>query len=484
MKTKRKNQQQSPSRKSPRFSSPSSTHFSAKPKPKPKPKPETETKTKTKTKSWSDKSLALSLPVVDQAPLDICYPSDEEDEQPIRRLSRFTANKYRTPSPKATGPKSLPSLPASQLRRSQRSSSKSSSSAPALSLRDGLNMGPEQKRRLLLDDKEAAGRVRKKTKEDPSETVLRRSYRLKGVVSGNSAPRLLELPEPSSKSAKKCFLSEKCLRSRSVLMHKVEKTCTAENSNDLSLKCLGPPLAKHASVKSPGIKEKGTLKSAYSGICSKSRTVKLSVGNDKEKGKSRSKKSGEDVSNRINAKYFGSEKSELAIIELPESPRNLRRNSLGWSRKDSGESPKLELLVLSEKSTFSNEKCSRSTRSVRRQLQKEMLETGNSVVGLPKNSTNPRISSRRCRTDHGASSKAETLVLPQKSAFSSKKRLELRSVEMQVKEESSDREGSVLNEKRLLSPKIESVLNELFGINEEMDVDKCDLDVQNEKCLH
>ncbi|CAA0820434.1 DNA (cytosine-5)-methyltransferase CMT2 [Striga hermonthica] len=408
MKTQSKVQHRSPSRKSPRFSSPSSTHVSARSEPK----------TRVKAKSRPEYALALSLHVVEQVPLDACYPSDE-DNKPIRRSSRFTANKYRTPPSEAAGPKSR----------------------PALTLTCGENVGPGEKRLLLLEYGEDAGRVRKRARVDPGQTVLRRSYRLKEGVKGNSAPtRLLALPESSGKAAKKCFLSEKCLRSRSVLMHKVEKASTKEHCYDLSLKCLsGPPLIKHASAKSREVKEKRLSTSGSS-------------------GKSRSKKSGGDFG--VNGKTLRSEESGLALIEWSGSSRNIEMHSL------------------SEKSTLSDKECSRSARSARRQLRKEMSEGGSSVIELPETSIYPRSRSKKSRKGHDGSSKSEKIA-----AASEEKRLELRNVEMHVQKESSEREGSELNENGLRSPKIESILNELFGATDEMDAENCDSDVQSEKCL-
>ncbi|KAK6137229.1 hypothetical protein DH2020_029018 [Rehmannia glutinosa] len=202
-----KTQQQSPLRKSPRLSSSPSAQISARPKPTPKTRP---------SDAW-----ALSLHVVEQVPLKICYPSDEEYKS-IRRSSRFTTNKYKTPSPKSSRrPKRLTALVGSQLSRSPRSSS-SSSLAKALTLTDGKNVGSgdaaSKKRRRSSEDKEAGRRVGKKTKMGSNEILLRRSFRLRGGVNGNSAPQLLALPEPGSKSARKGVLSERRLRSRTVLM--------------------------------------------------------------------------------------------------------------------------------------------------------------------------------------------------------------------------------------------------------------------------
>ncbi|KAK6158500.1 hypothetical protein DH2020_005814 [Rehmannia glutinosa] len=196
-----------PVEKVPRLSSSPSAQISARPKPTPKTRP---------SDAW-----ALSLHVVEQVPLKICYPSDEEYKS-IRRSSRFTTNKYKTPSPKSSRrPKRLTALVGSQLSRSPRSSS-SSSLAKALTLTDGKNVGSgdaaSKKRRRSSEDKEAGRRVGKKTKMGSNEILLRRSFRLRGGVNGNSAPQFLALPEPGSKSARKGVLSERRLRSRTVLM--------------------------------------------------------------------------------------------------------------------------------------------------------------------------------------------------------------------------------------------------------------------------
>ncbi|KAL6549805.1 hypothetical protein OROMI_020293 [Orobanche minor] len=371
MKLHQKSQHQSPLRKSPRFTSYSSFPRS-KPESKPKPTPITR----------SDDAWALSLHVVDQdqVPLKICYPSDEEDKSSCKP-SRFTRNKYRTPSPKSNRPKSLPTLPASQLSRSRRPSSSS-----ALALRDGENVVSVVKRHRFLQDRETTGRVAKKAKLGSNEIILRRSYRLKGGVDGNSAPQLLALPEPgsSSNTAKKCFLSEKFLRSRSVLMHKFEKASTKKDGGGLGIKCLGPPpLIKHALVQSP-------VRSAFRQKCIRSKAVKL---------REEAEKSVENV------KY---QETGYSLIELPEKSS---RNSLRRSHLDSGESPKLEMLA------FSRDKCLRS-----------------------------------------------------------------RNVEMQLQKESSEESDSLLNEKHLVSPKIESVLDELFGVSEERDKGKSDSDVPSGEC--
>ncbi|KAL3635779.1 hypothetical protein CASFOL_020326 [Castilleja foliolosa] len=431
MKTQQKIQPLSPLRKSPRFSSPHpSIQNSARPKPKLTPK------------TRPDDVWALSLHVAEQVPLKICYPSDEEDK-PIRRSSRFTASKYKTPSQGLT----------SRAHEDARS-------------------GDKQLR--FSEDEEATARATKKTKLGSDESILlRRSYRLKGGKTGNSAPQILALPGPGSKSTEKSFLSEKSLRSRSVLMHKVEKVSTKVNS---SIKCLLPPPVNHTLVKSPEVTVKASVKGDFDIKCLRSRSVKLSAENVKTKD----------------------------LIELPEYPR---RNSLGRFQKDSGESSKQ---ASPEKSAFSREKRLKSrnvkrqldketlpeksrsslrrsrrnigenskieskesvyTRSVKRHLQKEISEI------LPEKS---RSSLRRSRMNSGENSKIES----KKSSFSGGKCLSSRNVETELEKESSEKSGCVLNEKRLLSPKIVSVLDELFGVSEETDVEKSDSDVASEKCV-
>ncbi|KAI3468563.1 hypothetical protein Pfo_025226 [Paulownia fortunei] len=415
MKTQQTLQHQSPLRKSPRLSSASSsTQLSAQPKPTPKTRP--------------DDAWALSLHVVEQLPLKICYPSHEEDES-FRRSSRFTTNKYRTPFPQSirssSRPKALPALVVSQLRRSPRLSS--TLSAPALTLRDGKNVasGEAGSKKLYRssEDKEAGGRVGKKAKVGSNDRSLRRSSRLSGGENGNSNPQLLALAEPGSKSVSKGYLSEKCLRSRTVLMNvgdekvKVEKIYTKKNGGDFSIhdKCLRPRIIKCALVEAPEASEKRAVRSASSELpsvrgstitekCLRSRTVKMHVENEKEKAE----KSAGDF--RVNGKCLRSQGTSYALIELPQC---------------GGQSPKLEMLALPEKSAFSSEKCLRS-RTVKMQLQKERVETGASV----------------------------------KSAS-----------------------GVRLNEKCLMSPKIESALDELSDASEKRDNDKCDSEVLSETCL-
>ncbi|KAL6501795.1 hypothetical protein OROGR_026928 [Orobanche gracilis] len=382
MKLHQKSQHQSPLRKSPRFTSYSSFPLSARPKLGSEPKPTPITR--------SDDAWALSLHVVDQVPLKICYPSDEEDKS-SRKSSRFTTNEYITPWPKSNRSKSLPALAASQLSRPRRPSS-----SYALTLIDGENVVSVVKRHRFPQDREATGVVAKKAKLGSSEIILRRSYRLKRGVDGNSASQLLALPEPdsSSNTAKKCFLSEKFLRSRSVLMHKFEKASTKKDGGGLGIKCLGPPpLIKHALVQSP-------VRSAFRKKCIRSKAVKLNFANEREEaGKSTSKKSAENVK---------SQETDYSLMELPEKSS---RNSLMRSHLDSGESPKLEMR------TFSRYKCLRS-----------------------------------------------------------------RNVEMQLQKESSEESDSLLNEKHLVSPKIESVLDELFGVSEERDKGESDSDVPSGDC--
>ncbi|KAK6158466.1 hypothetical protein DH2020_005780 [Rehmannia glutinosa] len=179
-----KTQQQSPSRKSPRLSSSSSAQISARPKPTPKARP---------SDAW-----ALSLHVVEQVPLKICYPSDEEDKS-IRRSSRFTTNKYKTPSPKSSRrPKRLTALVGSQLSRSPRSSSSSSSLAKALTLTDGRNVGSEMGPRrngVVLQ------RIKKLGGGEGGKSGFKK-------IAGETEYALIELPEKSAFSSDKCLNSE------------------------------------------------------------------------------------------------------------------------------------------------------------------------------------------------------------------------------------------------------------------------------------
>ncbi|KAL3652791.1 hypothetical protein CASFOL_002472 [Castilleja foliolosa] len=194
-------------------------------------------------------------------------------------------------------------------------------------------------------------------------------------------------------------------------------------------------------------------KSLPSNKCLRSRSVKLSAENMKRKD----------------------------LIELPENPR---KSSLRGSSKDSGEL---------EKSAFLSEKHLKST-NVKLLSYKEIFETlpgksRSSLRRLRKNSDQ----SWKMEPKKSAYSRSVKMQLQKeisdlkteskKSAFSGEKCLSSRSVEMELEKGNSEKSGYVLNEKPLLSPKIESVLEELFGISEETDVEKSESDGASEKCV-
>ncbi|KAL8536466.1 hypothetical protein ACS0TY_011903 [Phlomoides rotata] len=197
MKKQRKIQLQSRLRKAGKFSASASTPHSDKPKPKPE------------TEIHPDDACALSMHVPEHQPLQIYYPSPEEEEdKSLRRSPRFTTNKYTTPSPQRSKSKSrahkLLALLPSQLRMSPRLMP--SSSAPALTLTDGENVGSAEggsrKRTRFSEVREAADGAGKKVKLDCDEGTRRSSPRLSGGKNGKSSLVLVALPERRSKGVK------------------------------------------------------------------------------------------------------------------------------------------------------------------------------------------------------------------------------------------------------------------------------------------
>lgn len=301
MKKQQKLQHQQPSRKSGRLSSSAansssspSTRSSGQAKPGPESRP---------GDAW-----ALSLHVVEeQQPLSICNPFLEEDNS-VRRSSRFTANKYKTPPPESSRSRSRlqkhTALGLSELRKSPRLVS--SSSAPALTLTVGEDMGS-------LD---AAPKKRR---------------------------RILALPEPDSRSGSRGCLSERCLRSRTVLMR-------VGDGGDLNVsqRRLRSRVVRYAVVEPPSALEKSAVRSGS--------------GERREKGKGAAKNAGDS-----------------GLIELPHI------NESAISGRNVSETPRIEMLPWPEKSPVASVKCLRS-RTVKMQMQEE---TGASVktaygVGLNK----------------------------------------------------------------------------------------------------
>ncbi|KAK4435532.1 DNA (cytosine-5)-methyltransferase CMT2 [Sesamum alatum] len=515
-------QQQSTLRKSPRLSSAvSPTQPSAKPKPR--------------TKTRPDDAWALSLHVVEPRPLKIFPPSHEEGNS-FRRSSRFTTNKYGTPSPKSSSrPKAVVALVLSELRRSPRFSS-SSSSAPALTLRNGKSVGSGEAgsmKRCRSEDKEAGGRVVKKVKVGSNDMNLRRSLRLSGGGNGIANFQLITLPEPGPKSV----LSEKSLRSRTVLMHVGdEKVNPKKNGGDFSAneKHLSSRVIKYVLDESPEASERGVVRShsgelplklgtTFTDKCLRSRTVKMHVGTEKEKSeKSASKRSKGDFS--VNGKDSRSQGTALALIELPETLE--MRNLMSSLRKsprlnqEGGESRKLEMLELAEKSTVSSEKCLRS-RNVKMHVgnEKEKSEkiaskksigdfsmkgknlrsqgTAYALIELPENSETINLRSRLRRSpglnqEGGESPKFEMLELPDKNTASREKCLRTRTVKKELQKERMERNdavesaSSVMSSEKCLPPlKLEYASDQLPGVSEGRDKEKCDVEpeVMSEKCL-
>ncbi|KAL9177383.1 hypothetical protein ABFS82_01G055000 [Erythranthe guttata] len=314
MKKQQKIQHRSPSRKSPRLSS--STQVSAQTKPGSKARP---------GNAW-----ALSLHVVDQPPLEIRYPSPGEDKS-IRRSSRFTTNKYRTPPPKSNRSrgetKAPPALAVSRLRKSPRFSP--SPSSPPLTLTDGKNLGlgkeGSNKRRRSIEGEQDGGRGGKKGKLGPIDGSLRRSLRLSGGKIGNSQLHLLSLPEPGSKSASRGCLtsSARCLRSKTVLTlvedekAKVDKIRAEKNGGELSTsgKCLRSRVIERDLIELDEVSEKRVASSGSRELRSlRSRTVTMPVGREKEKAvNSSAKKNGGELS--TNGKCLRSRVIECDLIE-------------------------------------------------------------------------------------------------------------------------------------------------------------------------
>ncbi|KAH6760891.1 chromomethylase 2 [Perilla frutescens var. frutescens] len=291
-----------------------------------------------KAESAPDDAWALSLHVAEQPPLSICYPVHVEDN-PIRRSLRFTSNKYKTPPPVKSRSRSRlkkhTALVLSALRMSPRLAS--SLSAPALTLTDGDSVdsreaGPK-KRRRLSEDKAAVGRSGNKAAA--------------GSLNGNSRHRLLTLPGPGSKSKSRGCLSERCLRSRTVLMQVGD-----EGDFRIKERCLRTRVVRYAVVESPKASEKRVVRSDSDENCLGSITER------REKGNAAAK-----------------DASDYALIEWPE-----HEEERDWR---SSEIPKIEMLALPEESSISSENCLRS-KTVKIQVQEGRAERGASGVELNK----------------------------------------------------------------------------------------------------
>nr|AVP26961.1 chromomethylase [Salvia miltiorrhiza] len=161
-------------------------------------------------------ALALSLYVAEaeqqQQPLSICYPSHEEEEEDnsVRRSPRFTSNKYKYLSPERSRSQKHTALVVSKLSMSPRIFF--SSSAPALTLTDGGNVeaGPKKRRRLLALPGPAGSGVCLSERCLRSRTVLMRvaespeasgAKRLRSV-GGSPQIEMLALPQATPISSK------------------------------------------------------------------------------------------------------------------------------------------------------------------------------------------------------------------------------------------------------------------------------------------
>ncbi|KAL0324137.1 UNVERIFIED_CONTAM: DNA (cytosine-5)-methyltransferase CMT2 [Sesamum calycinum] len=450
-------------RKSPRLSSAvSSTQPSAKPKPRTKPRP--------------DDAWALSLHVVEPQPLKICPPSHEEGNS-SRRSSRFTTNNYRTPSSKGTRsssrPKAVTALVVSELRTSPRFSS--SSSAPALTLRSGKNVGSGEagpKKRRRSEDKEAGARVVKKAKEGSSDRNLRRSLRLSGAETELHTFSLLHCL--NQKNGGDFSVNEKHLRSRVI-------KCVLDTS---------PEASERRAVRSPG-ELPLELANTFTDKCLRSRTVKMHVGTDKEKSKkSASKRSSGDFS--VNGKESRSQGTAYALIELPETleMRN-SRSSLRKSPRLNQEGVEIRKLELPEKSTLWSEKCLRS-RTVKMHVGNEKRSRKNCFQEKYRNLRSRLRRSSGLNQEGVESPKLEMLELPDKSTVSGEKCLRTRTIKKELQKERMERDASVTSassamssEKCLSSLKLEYASDQLPDISEGQDKGKYDLEpeVMSEKCL-
>lgn len=280
--------------------------------------------------------------VEEQQPLSICNPFLEQDNS-VRRSSRFTPNKYKTPPPESSRSRSRSqkhtALGLSELRKSPRLVS--SSSAPALTMTVGEDVGsldatPKKRRRILA------------------------------------------LPEANSRSGSRGCLSERCLRSRTVLMR------VGDGGNfNVGQRRLRSRVVRYAVVEPPLALEK--------------RAARSGSGERREKGKGAAKNTG-----------------DYALTEMPHIDESA---ILG---RDVDEIPRIEMLPWPEKSPIAREKCLRS-RTVKMQLQEER---GASGVGLNKK--------KGSVTPKKESTLGESANVSEKREGQSEKQLRSRKIQFQV----------------------------------------------------
>ncbi|XP_073120851.1 DNA (cytosine-5)-methyltransferase 1-like [Henckelia pumila] len=232
--------------------------------------------------------LALSLHVIDPQPLRVLVPFLDEDNS-VRRSSRFTANKYRSPIEEISGSRSPDSLDLSKLRKSPRFSSSSSSSVPALTSGNVKVVDSSQLRRSPRFSPSSSGPAltsgnvkivkscRSMGKEADAGPVLKKGrvgfddrslWRLSACKKGTSECELLALPEPGSGSLSEGNLSTKCLRSRTSVVHVwngkdvVEKSGFKKTNGDgfsMNEKSLRSRKIKYPLIQSPRSAENKSL---------------------------------------------------------------------------------------------------------------------------------------------------------------------------------------------------------------------------------
>ncbi|XP_073055558.1 DNA (cytosine-5)-methyltransferase 1-like [Primulina eburnea] len=369
-----------PSRKSPRLSSvSSSTKFISKPG---------STPDANAAAIW-----ALSLHVIDPQPLGFLVPYLEGDNS-LRRSSRFTTNKYRSPIEERSRSRRPNSLDLSQLRKSPRFSS-SSSSLPALTSGNVKVVDLSQLRRSSRFSSSSSSvpsaftsgnvkivkRCRSMGKEADAGPVLKKgrvgfddrgTWRLSACKKGTSKCELLALPEPGSGSLSEVNLRTKCLRSRTLVMHVgnekdiVEKSGFKKKNGDgfsMNEKSLRSRKTKYPLIESPRSLKNRSLdrnhrksprlnpavsiepplvqKSAYAEKRLKSRNVLVNVGKETKDEEKSSKRTG-DLQSQI---------KEYSLIDCPvASEFSSVKRGLGtsprFSEDVSGRSLKLEMLSM------------------------------------------------------------------------------------------------------------------------------------------
>ncbi|KZV25539.1 DNA (cytosine-5)-methyltransferase CMT2 [Dorcoceras hygrometricum] len=270
------------SRKSPRFSS--SVSYSTKLIAKPGSAPDANA-----AAIW-----ALSLHVINPQPLKILFPY-LEDNNSLRRSSRLTTNKYRSPIEERSSSGKQVLLPVSDLSRLRKSPRLSSSSSSPLALTSGnvkvvelsqLRSSPrfsssspsspaltsgyyKTMKRCRSMGKADAGPLLKKGRAGFDDRSLRR---LSACKKGTSKRELVALPEPGSGSLSESTFSSKRLSSRTLVMHVENEKDTVERSSskktngdgfNMNEKRLRSRKVKYPSIESPLSFENKSLDRSY-----------------------------------------------------------------------------------------------------------------------------------------------------------------------------------------------------------------------------